>query len=184
MVELKESVGSFKFEGLLPIQVSLKVHSYCFIQHQTELQTMLKRLIFTLAVLLLTGCASVVNGSKQVIQVQTWCGDLPVKATCEAENGKGRHRFDTPAQVTVDRDVQGLRISCRDSRARTHVTWVSAVPDLAMAGNVLLGGLLGASVDVANGRGVAYPTHININGPTCQPAIKAATEVRQHLETR
>lgn len=132
---------------------------------------MFKRLIFLVAALLLAGCASVVNDSKQVIHVQTWCGSSPVKAICEAENGKGRQRFETPSSISVGRDVQGLRISCRDVRARSHVTWVSPVPDVAMVGNVLLGGFLGASVDMASGRGLAYPSQINILGPQCASAV-------------
>lgn len=160
---------------LVSIQFGRKAYFHDFSFTKTR-QTMPMRLIFSLLPLLLAGCASFINDSKQTIYVQTWCGDVSVKATCEAENGKGRQTFSTPAQIMVERDVQGLRISCRDSRARTTVSWVSPLPDIAMAGNVLLGGLLGASMDVANARGVAYPARININGPACPALVKLGAE--------
>lgn len=118
----------------------------------------------------LTGCASVINDSKQAIHVQTFCNGVSVQSTCEAENAKGRQHFVTPRMIWVERDAQGLRISCKDARFRPHVVWVPAGPDMAMAGNVLLGGLVGASVDVVSGRGLAYPSQININTPSCAAA--------------
>lgn len=120
----------------------------------------------------LTGCASVINDTKQAIHVQTLCSGASVQSTCEAENAKGRQTFVTPRVILVERDIQGLRISCKDARFRPHVVWVPAGPDVAMAGNVLLGGLVGASVDVASGRGMAYPSQININTPSCAVATK------------
>ena len=125
------------------------------------------RLLWLAAVLLLSGCASVINGTKQSVHVRTLCGASQVPAACVAENPRGIQSFVTPAQVWVDRDIRGLRISCRDRRYRDSAVWVQAVPDIALAGNVLLGGLVGASVDVANGRGVAFPSQINIQIPHC-----------------
>lgn len=125
------------------------------------------RLFLIGALLLLSGCASVINGSKQSVHVRTLCGANQVPAACVAENPRGRQSFVTPAQIWVDRDLRGLRISCRDARYQNSAVWVQAVPDMALAGNVLLGGLVGASVDVANGRGVAFPSQINIQSPHC-----------------
>lgn len=119
------------------------------------------------ALLLLSGCASVVNDSKQSVHISTLCGTSLVSASCVAENPRGRQSFVTPAQIWVDRDVRGLRISCRDLSHRHSSVWVQAVPDVALAGNVLLGGLAGASVDVATGRGVAFPSTIQIQSPYC-----------------
>jgi hypothetical protein len=125
------------------------------------------RLFLIAALLLLSGCASVINGSKQSVHVRTFCGANQVPSACVAENPRGQQSFVTPAQILVDRDLRGLRINCRDARHQNSAVWVQAVPDIALVGNVLLGGLVGASVDVANGRGVAFPSQINIQSPHC-----------------
>lgn len=135
-------------------------------------QCLFLRLLPAGLLVLLSGCASVLNDSKQAIHVQTLCGGASVQSTCEAENAKGRQSFVTPRMIWVERDTHGLRISCKDARFRPHVTWVPAGPDVVMAGNVLLGGLVGASVDVASGRGMGYPSQININTPSCAVAVK------------
>ncbi len=140
--------------------------------HTLIAQRLCLRLLPAGMLVLLTGCASVINDSKQAIHVQTLCSGASVQSTCEAENAKGRQTFVTPRVILVERDIQGLRISCKDARFRPHVVWVPAGPDVAMAGNVLLGGLVGASVDVASGRGMAYPSQININTPSCAVATK------------
>jgi hypothetical protein len=125
------------------------------------------RLFLIGVLLLLSGCASVVNSSKQSVHVRTLCGANQVPSACVAENPRGQQSFVTPAQILVDRDLRGLRITCRDAFYRNSAVWVQAVPDMALVGNVLLGGLVGASVDVASGRGVAFPSQINIQSPHC-----------------
>jgi hypothetical protein len=162
-------MAGFKFSGLLSIPSDKPFIRPCGrpLGPFAKTLTMPIRLFLIAALLLLSGCASVINGSKQSVHVRTLCGANQVPSACVAENPRGRQSFVTPAQIWVDRDLRGLRISCRDERYQNSAVWVQAVPDMALAGNVLLGGLVGASVDVANGRGVAFPSQINIQSPHC-----------------
>jgi hypothetical protein len=39
---------------------------------------------------------------------------------------------------------------------------------MAMAGNLLVGGLVGAAVDIYNATGLKYPENIDITNPACE----------------
>jgi hypothetical protein len=39
---------------------------------------------------------------------------------------------------------------------------------MAMVGNVLIGGIVGAAVDMYNATGLKYPENIVINNPACE----------------
>jgi hypothetical protein len=42
------------------------------------------------------------------------------------------------------------------------------MPSVALLGNLVFGGVVGAAVDVYNNTGMKYPENIDITNPSCQ----------------
>lgn len=128
---------------------------------------MIRPIFFIALALFLTGCASISNSDTQTVSVRTLCGNQVLPATCVAENSQGRWTFVTPQQFTVVKDYYALRVDCKSVFLDRHVVQVPAGLDVAMAGNLLVGGLVGAAVDIRTRRGMSYPQHIDVKYPSC-----------------
>ena len=130
--------------------------------------TALPKLLLAAAMLLLTGCASLLNDDTQEVSVRLMCKHRPILATCFAENDKGRWVFSAPGYVRVKNDYSALSISCKGQYVERFTVSAPALPSMAMAGNVLIGGLVGAAVDMYNATGLKYPENIEISNPACE----------------
>lgn len=110
---------------------------------------------------LMTGCASIVNGQNQPISVST--GQVK-GATCALQNNKGKWYVpNTPGSVTVQRSYQDLQVACeKKGYAAADQKIASKTKGMAF-GNLLFGGIIGASVDMADGAAYDYPNEINLN---------------------
>lgn len=126
------------------------------------------KLLLVAAVLYLTGCASLFNDDTQELSVRLMCKNKPILATCYAENDKGRWVFSAPGFVRVQNDYSALSISCKGQYFERFTVSTPALPSLAMAGNLLVGGLVGAAVDMYNATGLKYPENIDITNPACE----------------
>jgi len=129
---------------------------------------MFKRVVSLGSLLWLAGCASVLNESQQPIDVVASCNGMSMPAQCVAENAMGRWRFTAPAQIMVTRDRSALRVSCNLPFLGAQSAIARPGLQGAMAGNLLLGGLVGGAVDVATARGFQYPDEINLVYPSCK----------------
>jgi hypothetical protein len=130
--------------------------------------TALPKLLLAAAMLLLTGCASLLSDDTQEVSVRLMCKHKPILATCFAENDKGRWVFSAPGYVRVKNDYSALSISCKGQYVERFTVSAPALPSMAMAGNVLIGGLVGAAVDIYNATGLKYPENIEISNPACE----------------
>ena len=128
---------------------------------------MFKMIVFAGVSLLMTGCASVLNESKQIVAVRAVCNGASVPAHCVAENSRGRWAFNAPKQIAVTRDLFSLRVTCQSAYVEKHTVSVRPSLQVAMAGNVLLGGLVGGAVDMATARGLQYPANVDVAYPSC-----------------
>ena len=108
----------------------------------------------------LTSCASVVNGTHQTISVLT----PPVQgAQCVLENNKGKwYLSNTPSSVVVHRSYKNLIVSCKKSGYSSATVAFKSKTKPAALGNILLGGAIGAGVDMANGAAYEYPLEIKV----------------------
>lgn len=129
---------------------------------------MFRSVLFTLFLVLLAGCASVTHSDKQAIDVRLLCGERSLPARCVAENSKGRWDFYAPNTVVVSKDIYALRLDCKSVLLDAHTVQAYASIQNAMAGNLLVGGLVGAAIDIKTGRGVAYPASIDMQHPSCK----------------
>lgn len=107
---------------------------------------------------LLAGCATVVNGTKQVVSIKT----PPVKnAECHLVNSKGEwYVKNTPSSVTVGRAYGDLKVACTKNKYGTHSKKFKSSVHPMVFGNVIIGGVIGAGVDVATGSAYNYPQEL------------------------
>ena len=117
---------------------------------------------------LLSGCASLVNDDSQEVSVRLMCGPRTFTATCHLQNDKGRWTLSTPGTIRVVNDISNLEITCRSEYVPSFTVSAMPMPSVALLGNLFLGGVVGAAVDIYNNTGMKYPENIVITNPSCQ----------------
>jgi hypothetical protein len=106
----------------------------------------------------LTGCASIVSGTNQVVSVETLHTSGKVDgAVCKLENDKGTYFVTTPGTVTVHRAYGDMSVKCEKAGIAPGLATVKSSTKGMMAGNLLFGGVIGAGVDAASGAAYDYP---------------------------
>jgi hypothetical protein len=106
----------------------------------------------------LTGCASIVSGTSQVVSVETSHQSAKVDgAACKLENDKGTYFVTTPGTVTVHRAYGDMNVKCEKPGVPAGVATVKSSTKGMIAGNILFGGVIGAGVDAASGAAYDYP---------------------------
>lgn len=133
----------------------------------------------------LTGCASIVNGSSQVVSVETHHkGQAVVGASCQLVNPKGTFFVTTPGTVTVHRAYDDLNIKCEKDGLFPGVAAVKSGTKAMAFGNIIFGGVIGAAVDVGTGAAYDYPTLVRINmGETLGPVTPVAVQANASVNT-
>ena len=121
----------------------------------------IKAIGLLLVALLVSGCASVIEGGDQVINVSVAGCEDHVDVTCTVTNDEGTSKLIPPASVSVDKDKDELTVMCesKDGGARGEFT-VESTYEAWNAGNILLGGVIGIGVDAATGAMWKYPDTI------------------------
>lgn len=115
------------------------------------------------ASLVLTGCASIVNGSNQVLSVETRNSAGPViGANCKLENPKGVYYVTTPGTVSVNRAYDELNLKCEKAQEQAGLASVKSTTKAMAFGNIIFGGVIGAAVDVGTGAAYDYPMLITV----------------------
>lgn len=115
---------------------------------------------FALATLLLSSaCASIVDGTKQEVDLQT----SPVGCSrCELSNSKGNYSATcTPQKVMVKRAYGPLSVQCYGPNSSGQTEVESSVKGWFF-GNILIGGLIGMGVDAATAAAWDYPQTIHV----------------------
>lgn len=114
-----------------------------------------------LAMVAATGCASVIEGGDQTINVSTTGCEEHGVIQCSAVNDDGSSQLTAPASVSVDKDMDDLTISCRSKDKVAHgEVIVESTYEAWNAGNILLGGVIGVGVDAATGAMWNYPSSV------------------------
>lgn len=111
----------------------------------------------------LTGCASIVSGTNQVVSVETRAPAGTVSgASCKLQNEKGVYYVTTPGTVTVHRAYGDMTVTCDKTGLPTTVATFKSSTKGMLAGNILFGGAIGAGVDIASGAAYDYPALLQI----------------------
>lgn len=115
-------------------------------------------LIAAAALSSLTGCASIVSGTSQVVSVETLhTGGNVAGASCKLQNDKGVYFVTTPGTVTVHRAYGDMSVKCEKAGFEPGLATVKSSTKGMMAGNIVFGGFIGAGVDAASGAAYDYP---------------------------
>ena len=112
-------------------------------------------------IVLLSACATIVNGSSQTITVST----APPGATCTVDRMGARIGAiaQTPGSVRLDKSKNDLSVTC--SKPGYQTATVVKAPSFGGAtfGNLIAGGIVGVVVDAASGANYEYPGDIRLD---------------------
>jgi hypothetical protein len=140
-----------------------------------------------LASLAATGCASIISGTNQIVSVETTYATSPLAgATCKLENDKGVYYVTTPGTVTVHRAYGDMNVKCEKAGIASGVATIKSSTKGMMAGNILLGGVIGAGVDTATGAGFDYPflMQVVMSDPPTETVAVSAVPVMTSVQGR
>ena len=117
-------------------------------------------LLLSAALLLPGGCATLTSGLNQTIAVDT----PGVKgAQCILRSPTiGERKVTTPAQVTLPRGKHNIDVTCSKSCYASGKGIISSMGSSMSAGNIILGGAIGLTVDSATGAGSAYQSKVEV----------------------
>ena len=141
----------------------------------------MKRIGACITAMLVSGCATVTTGQNQSVSVETRAkGTSVAGAACRLQNDKGTWFVTTPGSVTVNRAYGDLAIHCTHEKFPPGTMIVKSSTKPMAFGNILLGGVIGAGVDVATGSAYDYPTLISLELGMQQSApAETAGETKQ-----
>jgi hypothetical protein len=130
----------------------------------------------------LGACASVLDGSSQNLVVKTKSGARDVAgALCTLSNNKGTWYVTSPGLVTVHRGADNLNVRCEYPGFVPNAGSAPSTPRDLVYGNLLIGGVLGAALDVGDGSAYDYPSPIIVN---LQPTAGTLAERSSSLVER
>lgn len=135
-----------------------------------------------LAILLLSGCASITNGKMQPVSVNAVnkAGEDVEDAKCSLLNDKGTWYVTTPGSVMIQKSYGDMTITCKKKGTNNGVASVKSGANGGVFGNIVAGGLIGYAVDASNGAGFDYPTNITVEmGKTTVIAPQKAASAEQ-----
>ena len=121
--------------------------------------------VAALASLGLAGCASIVSGNTQSLSVKTLdkADQELAGGKCSLTNDKGVWYLTTPGSVTVHRSYADLVVACEAPDQEPGSTRAPSSTKAMAFGNILIGGVIGAGVDVATGAAYDYPQQITVS---------------------
>jgi len=118
-----------------------------------------KCLVFCAVGVFLAGCATIVSGTDQDISV-----DTPGYASAECvlrSEGIGEYTVVTPATLKVSRSKHDIHVTCSKGCLR-GAGLIASNLEGTTAGNLLIGGIIGAGIDSASGALNKYTSHTAI----------------------
>jgi hypothetical protein len=112
---------------------------------------------------LLTGCASIVDGTSQVVTVEARNqGQLVKGASCKLQNTKGIFYVTAPGTVTIHRSRDDLVVQCDKENIKPGQAKIKSNVKGMTFGNILAGGIIGVVIDQNSGAAFDYPAMITV----------------------
>lgn len=114
--------------------------------------------------LLCTGCASVTQGTTQPLRIDTENakGELIDDADCALTNDHGTTHAQSGRTSPVRRSGQDLNITCTSPGQPEASGRLVSRANAGLAGNVIIGGAIGALVDHNSGAAYTYPSWVRL----------------------
>jgi hypothetical protein len=125
---------------------------------------MTKKIAALTAVLLCTGCASVVNETTHPMKVETKTptGEMVTGAECKLTNDYGTTTLKSGDTAPVRRSSKDLDIVCKDPKNPDANARAISRANGGMWGNLIIGGGIGAIIDHNKGTAYTYPTWVQL----------------------
>jgi hypothetical protein len=129
-------------------------------------------LLATLAVLsLAAGCASLLDGDRQMITVEARSGGVTVPGVrCMLKNDQGEAWLTTPGTTSVRFDRSDLKVVCSGTGLQGSDVSAGSKLKPKVFGNLLIGGLIGFGIDHFGGAAYQYPSAILVEMSPRPPA--------------
>jgi hypothetical protein len=121
----------------------------------------LRILASTLAVVCLSGCSTIIEGTSQNIAIAT----SPPGGYCSLKR-KGQDIAtvrQTPAEVTVDKTKDDILVTCAVAGYAPASQYLHSGIAAGTYGNIIAGGLVGWGVDSMTGADNEYPATVSLN---------------------
>lgn len=129
--------------------------------------------------LLLNACAAITTGTTQTVAVDTapyW------PSQCQLSNEKGTWTIrKTPASTTVHKAYGPLAVTCESPEGHSGTQSFESSTGAPVFGNILVGGLIGAAIDMGTGAAYNYPALIVVPMNKPEPVAPVPTAVSQPL---
>jgi len=124
----------------------------------------LKALIAAVAAMSLVGCASVMNDVTYGMRIdtKTASGENIDGADCTVTNDYGSTSMKSGTKQAVRRSSKDLDIVCTHEGQLPAKGTATSRANAGLAGNIILGGVIGAVVDHNRGTAYTYPTWIEM----------------------
>lgn len=125
---------------------------------------MIKSLAALTAAVLTVGCATVMNDTTQPVRVetQTAAGQTVNGADCRLTNDAGTITMKSGDTVPVRRSGQDLDIVCKHADHPDAQGRAISRANAGLAGNILIGGGIGAIIDHSKGTAYTYPSWLQL----------------------
>jgi hypothetical protein len=120
----------------------------------------MKKIIMLAAVVALSACSTIVEGTSQELVINT----VPEGADCavERENQVIGRVNPTPGGLTIKKSKHDITVVCNKKGYQTAKFFNKSEVAGATVGNIILGGGIGWAIDSANGADNKYTTPMNI----------------------
>ena len=124
----------------------------------------MKALMAVATAMTLVGCASVTNDTTHGVRVDTRqkSGAVVAGADCVATNDYGSTSFKSGGTQALRRSAGDMTIVCTKNGEQPANARLISRPNGGMAGNIVLGGVIGAVVDHNRGTAYTYPTWVEL----------------------
>jgi hypothetical protein len=115
-------------------------------------------------VLLCSGCASVTQGMTHTLRIDTETaqGQVIDDVDCELTNDQGTTTARSGSMTLVRRSSKDLEIRCIKAGLPDASARLVSRGNASLAGNILIGGAIGAMLDHSSGAGYTYPNWIKL----------------------
>ena len=107
----------------------------------------------------LSGCASIMKGSSQSINITT---PPTTGATCTLSSSQGNWQLTSPGSVTVEKSKDDMQVRCAKQGWQDASGIIPSNFQGWTVGNILLGGVVGLGVDAATGAINEYPNAFQV----------------------
>jgi len=123
------------------------------------------KLVFAIAAIAtLSGCASIINDSTHPMKIETLTstGEVISGADCKMSNDYGNNTMKSGDTAQVRRSSKDMDITCVTENQPEAKGRAISRANAGLAGNILIGGGIGAIIDHNKGTAYTYPTWVQL----------------------